>query len=259
MRPRASLFVLRDTCLGHLNATKRQVPCAPGGQKEEPASSKLDHYQPSSDATHGGAPCRDACALFAVRNSPAPRAFGGRPRSAGAVGSILRRAPAVRGGVRARASSDRQRRAAKNRAACALCAVRNSPAPRAFGGRPQSAGAVGSILRRAPGVRGEPPQRRRRRRRLLSERRTAATRAATRVAAGERARMKQRRRVLSASASSRFAVTAVMAYAVHHRTSTAVNARSFSCSLCSMTSSARSRSSALYAGQRFRPSRLSGS
>jgi len=31
------------------------------------------------------AQCRAACALCAVRNSPAPRAFGGRPRRAGAV------------------------------------------------------------------------------------------------------------------------------------------------------------------------------
>jgi hypothetical protein len=36
-----------------------------------------------------------------------------------------------------------ERRAARHsRAACALCAVRNSPAPRAFGGRPRRAGAV---------------------------------------------------------------------------------------------------------------------
>jgi hypothetical protein len=58
----------------------------------------------------------------------------------------------------ARASSDRQRRAAQCRTACALSAVRNSPVPRAFGGRTRSAAAVaprirsGSTHPRTPGV-----------------------------------------------------------------------------------------------------------
>ena len=61
------------------------------------------------------------------------------------------------GGRGRAASSDRQRRAAQCRAACALCAVQNSPAPRAFGGKPRSAGAVDPP--RTPGVRRrmEPP------------------------------------------------------------------------------------------------------
>jgi len=67
-----------------------------------------------------------------------------------------------------RAGSPGQRRAARCRAASVLSAVLNSPAPRAFGGRPRGAAAVGaragggSTAPRPPGAprRLEPPARR---------------------------------------------------------------------------------------------------
>jgi hypothetical protein len=60
--------------------------------------------------------------------------------------------------TRTRASSDRQHSVAQCQAVCALCAERNSPVPRAFGGRPRCAAAAGaprsgSTPTRTPGAR----------------------------------------------------------------------------------------------------------